>query len=100
MIMFPKENAWRSNSYIKWLKLQPSIISGLPADDPHHIKGHGFGGSVKAPDWAVLPLTRDEHTELHGPQGIEAWEERHGSQVDLLMRFWLMNFDTIKGYLK
>ena len=97
--MFPKENAWRCPAYLKWVKLQTSIVSGRPADDPHHIKGHGFGGSVKAPDWAVIPLTRTEHDELHGPKGIDAWEEKYGSQADLLLRFWRHNFDTIRTFL-
>ena len=97
-MMFPKENAWRSKKYTGWVKKQPSIISQIPADDPHHIIGHGFGGTgTKAPDWAVIPLTRQEHTELHNDP--KAWEERHGDQLSLLMRFWKYNFNEIMEFL-
>lgn len=96
-MMFPKENAWRCPAYLKWVKKQPSIISRMPADDPHHIIGHEFGGmGTTAPDWAVIPLTRGEHTELHNDP--KAWEQRYGSQADLLLRFWRLNFDEIKGF--
>lgn len=97
-MMFPKENAWRNKKYTNWVKQQLSIVSGLPADDPHHIIGHGFSGSVKAPDWATTPLTRDEHNHLHHI-GYSVWEEIHGSQLDLLMRFWQHNFDDIRGFM-
>ena len=51
-----KRKPWRSKAYTDWVKTQPSVISGMPGDDPHHIKGHGYGGTVKAPDWMVIPL--------------------------------------------
>lgn len=90
---------WRSKKYIKWLKTQPCVISGLPADDPHHIIGHGFSGmGTKAPDWAMIPLNREIHTELH-TIGFKEWENRNGSQLFLLMRFWQQNFDVIKEFM-
>ena len=98
LMMFPKENAWRCKRYTDWVKTRPSIVSQRPAHDPHHIKGYGFGGSVKAPDWAVIPLTRDEHDALH--EDIEAVEETFGTQLELLMRFWRQNFDEIKRFFK
>jgi len=73
-----KQQIWRSGKYLKWVKQQPSCISGKPSDDPHHIKGHGYGGLV-APDWATMPLTRDEHTNFHNI-GWETWEAEHGDQ--------------------
>lgn len=75
-----KHTAWRSRVYLDWVKQQPSCISGLPADDAHHIKGHGFGGTVKAPDWAVIPLTREEHTRFHNI-GVYAWETMYAEQL-------------------
>lgn len=93
-----KDIRWRSKKYIDWVKSQPSIISGNIGCDPHHIKGHYLTGGVTAPDWAVIPLTRIEHTDLHNI-GYKAWEEKHGiSQVDLLMIFWRDNFNEIKGF--
>ena len=80
-----KKPKWRNKNYTDWVKSQPSCISGRPADDPHHIKGHGFGGSVKAPDWATIPLTRDEHDLLHNV-GWRRWEEVNGSQLEHVAR--------------
>ena len=77
----PKLNYWRNEDYLKWVKSQVSCISERPADDPHHIKGHGYGGSIKAPDWATIPLTRDEHSLFHN-MGWETWEKLHGSQLE------------------
>ena len=71
---------WRSQKYLNWVKTLPSVISGRPADDAHHLIGHGQGGmGTKVTDLWVFPLTRDEHTELHNI-GWRAWEEKHGSQ--------------------
>jgi len=97
--MFFKQNDWRNKKYLKWVKEQYSVISGMPADDPHHIMGHGLTGGTKAPDWACIPLTREEHTNLHNI-GYEAWEDIHGSQVDLLVMFWRDNFEEIRGFIK
>ena len=93
-----KQKPWRCKKYTDWVKRQPSIISGQPADDPHHIMGHGLTGGMKAPDWATIPLTRQEHTDFHNTP-IRTWEDLHGSQVDLLMKFWRDNFEEIRGFL-
>jgi len=42
-----KENLVRAKWYTDWVKKQPSAISGLPADDPHHLIGHMTGGTDK-----------------------------------------------------
>ena len=73
-------NAIRDKKYLKWVKSQPSAISGLPADDPHHIIGHGQGGmGTKASDYYTFPLTREEHTYLHNI-GWRTWEGINGNQ--------------------
>lgn len=84
-----KHPIWRCKKYLKWVKRQPCVISGRPADDPHHIKGYsylfkGVGGTIKPPDWATIPLTRDEHTKL-GSQGIGHWEANNGTQIGFLI---------------
>lgn len=89
--------AWRSRTYLDWVKCQACIVSLQPADDPHHILGHGFSGSGKAPDWATIPLTRAVHDDLHR-KGYQAWERQYGSQMDLLARFWMLNFDEIRHF--
>ena len=83
--MLRKRNPWRCQRYLDWVKTQPSAISGRPADDPHHMKGHGMGGTVPAPDWATIPLTRQEHDELHN-HGWQTWEMKHGNQWEYVGR--------------
>ena len=75
-----KNNPVRSKKYTDWVKSLPSVLSDLPADDPHHLIGYGEGGtSTKACDLFTFPLTRPEHNELHRI-GWREWEEIHGSQ--------------------
>lgn len=97
--MISKQTPWRNKKYLAWVKSQPCIATRQPADDPHHIIGHGFGGmGTKASDWAVIPLQRWAHDELH--RDVKTWERLHGNQVDLLMRFWRENFDEIQEFFK
>lgn len=81
-----KYKTWRSDKYLEWIKTQPSCISGIePAGDSHHVKGHGMGGSVKAPDYMAIPLTRGEHNNFHS-MGWKSWEELHGNQLEHVAR--------------
>ncbi|MDE9553394.1 DUF968 domain-containing protein [Xenorhabdus bovienii] len=82
----PKLQRWRNTQWLQWVKSQPCAACQRPADDPHHIIGHGQGGmGTKAHDLFCLPLCRECHDDLHRDR--LAWEEKHGSQVDLLFRF-------------
>lgn len=70
----------RSRKYLNYVKSLPCVITGAPADDPHHLIGHGQGGmATKACDLFAFPLTREQHTNLHNI-GWRAWEVAHGSQ--------------------
>ncbi len=72
--------------YTRWVKTQKCMVCGNQADDPHHIIGHGLGGmGTKADDLFVIPLCRECHDELHA--GVKEFEEKHGSQLLLLIRF-------------
>ncbi|EJS0010075.1 DUF968 domain-containing protein [Escherichia coli] len=72
--------------YTRWVKTQKCMACGNQADDPHHIIGHGLGGTgTKADDLFVIPLCRRCHNELHA--GVREFEEKHGSQLLLLIRF-------------
>ncbi|WP_171938329.1 DUF968 domain-containing protein [Escherichia coli] len=72
--------------YTRWVKTQKCMTYGNQADDPHHIIGHGLGGmGTKADDLFVIPLCRKCHNELHA--GVKDFEEKHGSQLLLLIRF-------------
>ncbi|MEQ1963419.1 DUF968 domain-containing protein [Xenorhabdus khoisanae] len=82
----PKLRPWRNTKWLQWVKSQSCVGCQRPADDPHHIIGHGQGGmGTKAHDLFCLPLCRECHDELHRDR--LAWEQKHGSQVDLLFRF-------------
>ncbi|EJO8420775.1 DUF968 domain-containing protein [Escherichia coli] len=71
--------------YTSWVKRQRCCGCGKPADDPHHITGHGFGGAgIKASDLFVIPLCRQCHQELHNDS--KAWEEKNGSQLLWVIR--------------
>ncbi|ORM66106.1 DUF968 domain-containing protein [Pantoea rwandensis] len=82
----PKRLRWINEKYTRWVKTQPCACCGKPADDPHHIIGHGQGGmGTKAHDLFVIPLCRAHHDELH--RDMRAFEEKYGSQLELLVRF-------------
>ena len=75
-----KQKPFRSRAYLNYVKSLDSVISGQPADDPHHIIGTKLSGmGTKVSDLWTFPLTRTEHNELHAD--YKAWEERYGSQV-------------------
>ncbi|HAH8699308.1 TPA: DUF968 domain-containing protein, partial [Escherichia coli] len=82
----PKRHRWVKEKYTRWVKTQPCACCGMPADDPHHLIGHGQGGmGTKAHDLFVLPLCRKHHDELHA--NTVAFEEKYGSQLELIFRF-------------
>ena len=39
----PKRRRWVNEKYMRWVKTQPCACCGKPADDPHHLIGHGQG---------------------------------------------------------
>lgn len=82
----PKRRRWESPTYTRWVKAQRCACCNNPADDPHHVIGHGQGGmGTKAHDLFVLPLCRAHHDELH--RDPVAFEAKYGSQLTLLFRF-------------
>lgn len=82
----PKRRRWICPQYTQWVKTQECACCRQPADDPHHIIGHGMGGTAtKAHDLFVIPLCRAHHDELHA--NLIAFEEKYGSQLELLIRF-------------
>lgn len=81
----PKMQRLELPEYTRWVKRQPCCGCGKQADDPHHIIGHGFGGTgTKACDLLVIPLCRVCHDALHAD--TRAWEELNGSQLLWLAR--------------
>lgn len=71
-----KLKAFRSRQYLKWVKQQPCVMCGAPADDPHHLKGvgHMSGGGMTAPDSMVMPVCRRHHDEIH--RTPELWDRQ------------------------
>jgi hypothetical protein len=86
LMLLPKRRRWICKPYTDWVKTQPCSGCQRPADDPHHIIGHGMGGTAtKAHDLFVIPLCRVCHDELHAD--VAAFEQKHGTQLELLFRF-------------
>jgi hypothetical protein len=82
----PKRRRWENAEYTRWVKTQPCEGCRRPADDPHHIIGHGMGGTAtKAHDLFVFPLCRECHDKLHAD--VAAFEKKHGTQLELLFHF-------------
>lgn len=82
----PKRRRWENEMYTRWVKSQPCVCCRRPADDPHHVIGHGMGGTAtKAHDLFVIPLCRECHDKLHAD--VAAFEKKHGTQLELLFRF-------------
>ncbi|SKC22495.1 Protein of unknown function [Kosakonia radicincitans] len=82
----PKRRRWENEKYTRWVKEQQCMCCNNPADDPHHLIGHGNGGmGTKAHDLFVIPLCRAHHDALHAD--TVAFEAKHGSQLLLLFRF-------------
>ena len=81
----PKRIRWVCEKYTQWVKKQPCVCCGAQADDPHHLIGHGQGGTAtKAHDIFTIPLCRQHHDELHrDPRG---WAKRYGSQLVYVIR--------------
>ena len=69
-----KTEPWICQNYRDWVRSQPSCLSQMPADDPHHVIGVGqdIGRNAKPHDIWTLPLTRIEHDAFHG-HGTEGW---------------------------
>lgn len=67
--------------YLKWVKTLPCVVTEMPADDPHHLIGHGYGSTgSKASDYWTIPVTRIEHNLIHNAFGL--WEQAQGSQFE------------------
>ncbi|MGY8872189.1 MAG: DUF968 domain-containing protein [Pseudomonadales bacterium] len=74
-----KQPRYENAFYISWVKTLACVASKMPADDPHHLIGHGQGKmGGKASDLFTFPLTREQHTALHDDP--VAWERQYGSQ--------------------
>ena len=68
-------------AHLAMIRTLPSCISGRQPCDPHHLRVKGERGvGLKATDKWAVPLTRDEHDEVHkvGSRKEEAWFAARG----------------------
>ena len=68
----------KSPKYLAWVREQDCLMTGAPADDPHHITGVGnFSGmGMKPPDYLCMPLCREAHSLIHNDPAMwpAQWE--------------------------
>jgi len=74
-----KTETFRSKKYRKYVAGLPCVVTGYQygGNDPHHIKGRGYGGSVKCSDLFCIPLKHELHQELH-QIGWQSFETKYG----------------------
>lgn len=58
------------------------------AVERHHPRGPFWetGGTIKAHDWFIIPLSKQAHDEYH--DDASAWEAKYGTHSELLKAFW------------
>jgi len=77
----PKKPRQTSQDYLDWNRLQPSAATGKQPCECAHLHSRGAWGS----DFSVVPLTREEHSELHR-KGQDAFEYKY--HVNLWKEAW------------
>jgi len=62
-----KEPAWRSESYLAYIRKQPPLIEGQGQTVPHHVRiDNNAGAGLKPSDWYCVPLPVLVHNKFHG----------------------------------
>lgn len=84
-LAIPKLKKFECRKWLQFVKSQPCVCCGRPADDPHHIIGYGGKMGGKAHDLFTIPLCRIHHDELH--RSTSHFEQEYGSQLSLLYQF-------------
>jgi alpha-galactosidase len=87
-------------SYLAWVRTLPSALSGKSPCVAHHLIGHGRLSQRKCSDYLSMPLTDQEHRDLHD-MGWRQWEQTYGKTqhqlvVETLMealRLGILSFD-------
>lgn len=97
--MRPRDEYYRDEKYLKWIRKQPSFLSGQfwryeeqsgeVFNDPSHT--WGTGGKTRRNDYCALPLTREEHTELENI-GEKAFEKKYNIDFMEQIALHLMKF--------
>ena len=73
-----KTSCFRSEKYRKYVSGLPCCVTRIEykSCDPHHIKGRGYGSSVKCSDLFCIPLSHELHQEFH-QIGWKSFEKKH-----------------------
>lgn len=69
---------FRSKKYREYVSCLPCCVTGMEGNrnDPHHMKGRGYGGSQKCSDLFCVPLNHELHQELH-QIGWKSFEKKY-----------------------
>ncbi len=82
-LAFPKPVRLEDPDYLRFIRRQPCVISGVQSD-PHHVVPEG-GGKVgsKVSDYRTVPLSFRLHREYHRI-GRRAFEQKYNVDLDLV----------------
>lgn len=86
--------AYGSAERVEWISRQPSVISGKRPCVNAHIKTGGMGR--KADCVWIVPLTFDEHNEIH-QHGQETFAKKHGIDLEVAAVETEMKWRAQKG---
>ena len=79
---------FRSKKYREYISQLPCCVTGNDGvrNDPHHIKGRGYGSSEKCSDLFCIPLNHELHQELH-QTGWKSFEKKYNvCQVSVVLK--------------
>ena len=83
-----KTSHFRSKKYREYVSHLPCCVTGKNGDrsDPHHIKGRGYGGSMKCSDLFCIPLDHELHQEFH-QIGWRSFEQKYNiCQLSIVLK--------------
>lgn len=90
---------FRSKKYREYISGLPCCITGREGipNDPHHIKGRGYGSTIKCSDLFCIPLTHDLHHEFH-QIGWKSFEDKYNiCQITIALK--IINQAFVDGVL-
>ena len=68
------DSAWRSETYLAWVRRQSCVCCTGPGGDAHHVIGLHWGLSgmgTTAPDSYVMPVCRACHQRIHASPELQ-----------------------------
>lgn len=80
---FPKPSPFRSESYLRWIRTQPGVVSGQSGAEAAHVWASSIGS--KSSDLTAIPLIpRFHRSDLDGLDkiGRTEFERRHNLSLD------------------